>query len=74
VYRQVVESTADRRCPLSLALCAGVYLAPASRLPFGPEAPGSILRRCRPGFHQPPGLSADIRRVLVPIAARIRDV
>ena len=29
------------------------------RLAFGPEAPGSIPRRRRPGFHQPPGLSAD---------------
>jgi len=39
-------------------------------LPFGPEAPGSIRRRRRPGFHQPPGLSADARRVLVPFTAR----
>ena len=39
---------------------------------FGPEAPGSIHRRRRPGFHQPPGLSADARRVLVPFTARIR--
>ena len=43
-------------------------------LPFGPEAPGSIRRRRRPGFHQPPGLSADARRVLVPFIARLRDV
>ena len=63
--------TADRRCPLSLALCAGAYLA-FNRLPFGPEAPGSIRRRRRPGFHQPPGLSADARRVLVPFTAHIR--
>src|SRR4029079_13116198 len=41
-------------------------------MPFGPEAPGSIRRRRRPGFHQPPGLSADARRVLVPFTARIR--
>ena len=43
-------------------------------LPFGPEAPGSIRRRRRPGFHQPPGLSANARRVLVPFIARLRDV
>src|SRR5437773_11918767 len=66
--RRVVSLTADRRCALSLALCAGAYLAS----PFGPEARGSIRRRRRPGFHQPPGLSADARRVLVPFAARIR--
>ena len=41
---------------------------------FGPEAPGSIRRRRRPDFHQPPGLSADARRVLVPFIARLRDV
>ena len=41
---------------------------------FGPEAPGSIRRRRHPGFHQPPGLSADARRVLVPFIARLRDV
>ena len=40
------------------------------RRPFGPEAPGSIPRRRRPGFHQPPGLCADVRRVLVPFTAR----
>jgi hypothetical protein len=45
--------------------------SPAS-FAFGPEAPGSIRRRRRPGFHQPPGLSADARRVLVPFIARIR--
>jgi len=61
----------DRRCPVSLALCAGAYWVLVLRLrrgpsPFGPEAPGSIRRRRRPGFHQPPGLSADARRVLVP--------
>ena len=44
----------------------------SSRPLFGPEAPGSIRRRRRPGFHQPPGLSADVRRVLVPFTARIR--
>jgi len=38
--------------------------------PFGPEAPGSIHRCCRPGFHQPPGLWIDARRVLVPFIAR----
>jgi hypothetical protein len=27
---------------------------------FGPEAPGPIPCRRRPGFHQPPGLSADV--------------
>ncbi len=37
---------------------------------FGPEAPGSIHRRRRSGFHQPPDLSADARRVLVPFIAR----
>jgi len=46
----------------------------AGRAPFGPEAPGSIRRRRHPGFHQPPGLSADARRVLVPFTARLRDV
>jgi hypothetical protein len=46
----------------------------AARVPFGPEAPGSIRRRCHPGLHQPPGLSADARRVLVPFTARLRDV
>jgi hypothetical protein len=45
-----------------------------SPVPFGPEAPGSIRRRRHPGFHQPPGLSADARRVLVPFIARLRDV
>ena len=35
-----------------------------------PKAPGSIHRRCRPGFHQPPGLCAGSRRVLIPIIAR----
>ncbi len=44
----------------------------ARSVAFGPEAPGSIRRRRRPGFHQPPGLSADARRVLVPFTARIR--
>jgi hypothetical protein len=43
---------------------------PLARLPFGPEAPGSIRRRRRSGFHQPPDLSADARRVLVPFTAR----
>ena len=52
-----------------LAWSAGSW--PAS-LAFGPEAPGSIHRRRRPGFHQPPVLSADARRVLVPFTARIR--
>jgi hypothetical protein len=37
---------------------------------FGPEAPGSIHRRRRSGFHQPPDLFADARRVLVPFIAR----
>ena len=37
---------------------------------FGPEAPGSIYCRRRSGFHQPPDLSADARRVLVPFIAR----
>ncbi len=62
----------DRRCPVSLALCAGAYLGliPVGTFPFGPEAPGSIHRLRRPGFHQPPGLSADARRVLVPFIAR----
>ncbi len=69
-------SPGDRRCPVSLALCAGAYWVgrrawPAS-FAFGPEAPGSIHRRRHPGFHQPPGLSADARRVLVPFTARIR--
>jgi hypothetical protein len=40
------------------------------RSPFGPEAPGSISCRCRPGSHQPPDLCADARRVLVPFTAR----
>ena len=42
------------------------------RRAFGPEAPGSIPCRCRPGFHQPPGLCADARRVLVPFIALFR--
>jgi len=42
------------------------------RSPFGPEAPGSIPCRRRSGFHQPPDLSADARRVLVPFTARIQ--
>ncbi len=63
----VTDGTAasDRRCPLSLALCAGAYwrglrpsIGRSTRAAFGPEAPGSIRRRRRPGFHQPPGLSA----------------
>ena len=66
----------DRRCPVTLALCAGAYLSSAARcrLAFGPVAPGSIRRRRHPGSHQPPGLWIGARRVLVPIKARIRDV
>ena len=67
----------DRRCPVSLALCAGAYLSSAARPrrpAFGPVAPGSIRRRRHPGSHQPPGLWNGARRVLVPIKARIRDV
>jgi hypothetical protein len=67
------SSTIDRRCPLTLALCAGAYWScDLRRIPFGPEAPGSIRRRRRSGFHQPPDLSADARGVLVPFNARIR--
>jgi len=43
---------------------------PTELSPLGPEAPGSIPCRRRPGFHQPPGLCADARRVLVPFTAR----
>ena len=65
--------SADRRCPISLAPCAGAYWRlrrpSGRRFAFGPEAPGSIPRRRHPGFHQPPGLCADARRVLVPFTA-----
>ena len=67
------SAAADRRCPLSLALCAGAYWRRSGvrrRSPFGPEAPGSIPRRRRSGSHQPPDLWADVRRVLVPFTAR----
>ena len=73
----------DRRAVYSPPIGAALYRwrsAPeptgvrVAASPFGPEAPGSIRRRRRPGFHQPPGLSADARRVLVPFTARIRDV
>ena len=63
----------DRRSALP-ANAGALRRSLLSELPFGPEAPGSIHRRRRPGFHQPPGLSADARRVLVPFAADIRDV
>ena len=36
--------------------------------------PGPFAAAVAPGFHQPPGLSADARRVLVPFIARLRDV
>ena len=43
--------------------------------PFGPEAPGSIHRRCHPGSHQPPGLCAGSASVTRPDhSPRIRDV
>ncbi len=41
---------------LRRSLLAG---AAGAAVAFGPEAPGSIPCRRRPGFHQPPGLSAD---------------
>ena len=67
------QGSNDRRS--ALPAIAGALrrslLGVRTRLPFGPEAPGSIRRRRRPGFHQPPGLSADARRVLVPFTARI---
>ncbi len=67
-----IRVLADRRCPVTLALCAGAYWDRGrfpARVPFGPEAPGSIRRRRRSGSHQPPDLCADARRVLVPFTA-----
>src|SRR5688500_18748594 len=55
---------------ITLALCAGAYLVRPAPPPLGPEAPGSIRRRFRPGSHQPPGLCAGERELLVPIVAR----
>src|SRR6185436_8907265 len=54
------------------ALRRSLLVGGSSPRPFGPEAPGSIPCRRRSGFHQPPDLSADARRVLVPFVARIR--
>jgi hypothetical protein len=44
---------------------------PVGRAAFGPEAPGAIHRRHRPGSHQPPGLWIGPRRVLVPFTAHV---
>jgi hypothetical protein len=64
-------SVADRSAlPCIAGALRRSLLVAAVAAPFGPEAPGSIHRRRRPGFHQPPGLSADVRRVLVPFTAR----
>ncbi len=70
------DPPSDRRCPLSLALCAGAYwrgraLRGLGRAAFGPEAPGSIRRRRRPGFHQPPGLSAGAATGTRPVHSRV---
>ena len=74
IDRRAGIAAADRRCPLSLAPCAGAYLTSATSIDrgcpaCGPEAPGSIRRRCRPGSHRPPGLWIGSRRVLVPFTA-----
>jgi len=58
----VTDGTADpsdRRCPLSLAPCAGAYWRGPCRA-FGPEAPGSIRRRRHPGL--PPVAGSLCRR------------
>ena len=52
-WRSAVPSIAGALRRSLLAAAAGAAVA------FGPEAPESIPCRRRPGFHQPPGLSAD---------------
>ena len=66
----------DRRCPVSLALCAGAYLSSAAGAASRSVRwlPGPFAAAAIPASHQPPGLWIGARRVLVPIKARIRDV
>ena len=49
---------ADRRCPVSLALCAGAYLVASLGHLWVRRLTGAIHSRRHPGSHQVPGLCA----------------
>src|SRR5450759_5116843 len=61
----------DRRCPLSLAPCAGAYWRRPRRRVSVRRLPGPFTAAATPVFHRPPGLCAGARRVLVPFTAHV---